>query len=72
MTMIKSEEEAREILESLKDTINNAIAKGWLTPAPRGEVKVDHIGDLKYIPHIGLGSVVSRSCYTFAIRARDR
>ena len=42
MTMIKSEEEAREILESLKDTINNAIAKG-VTPVPREKVKVDHM-----------------------------
>ncbi len=38
LTMIKSENEAREALENLKSTINEAIAKG-VAPAPREKVQ---------------------------------
>ncbi|HQN31719.1 MAG TPA: helix-turn-helix domain-containing protein, partial [Methanothrix soehngenii] len=41
MTMIKSDAEARETLDDLKKTINEAIEKG-VTPVPREKVKVDH------------------------------
>jgi ArsR family metal-binding transcriptional regulator len=67
MTMIKSEGEAREILESLKDTINNAIAKG-VTPVPREKVKVDHMEIYKYLPEIDCRECGEQSCYTFAIK----
>ncbi len=40
MTMIKSEDEAREALEKLRNTINEAIAKG-VAPAPREKVRVE-------------------------------
>ena len=38
--MIKNEAEAREALESLRSTINEAIAKG-VAPAPREKVRVE-------------------------------
>ncbi len=67
MTMIKSEEEAREILEGLKNTINEAIAKG-ITPVPREKVKVDHAEIYKYLPQIDCRECGEQSCYTFAIK----
>lgn len=67
MTMIKSEAEARETLEGLKDTINNAIAKG-ITPVPREKVKVDHMEIYKYLPQTDCRECGEQSCYTFAIK----
>lgn len=67
MTMIKGEEEAREILGGLKNTINEAIAKG-ITPVPREKVKVDHMEIHKYLPKIDCRECGEQSCYTFAIK----
>jgi ArsR family metal-binding transcriptional regulator len=67
MTMIKSEGEAREILENLKNTINEAIAKG-VTPVPREKIKVDHMEIYKYLPQIDCRECGEQSCYAFAIK----
>ena len=60
MTMIKSEAEAREVLEDLKKTINEAIAKG-VTPVPREKVKVDHAEIYQYLPAPTARSAASRA-----------
>jgi ArsR family metal-binding transcriptional regulator len=67
MTMIKGEAEAREILEDLKKTINQAIVKG-VTPVPREKVKVDHTEIYKYLPQTDCRICEEQSCYAFAIR----
>lgn len=67
MTMIKSEEEARNRLESLKSTINEAIAKG-VAPAPREKVRVEPMEIYKYLPQTNCGKCSEQSCYTFAIK----
>jgi ArsR family metal-binding transcriptional regulator len=71
MTMIKSDEEARETLEDLKKTINEAIAKG-VTPVPREKVKVDHAEIYKYLPKTDCGICEEQSCYAFAIKLVGR
>ena len=67
MTMIKSEEEARNRLESLKSTLNEAIAKG-VAPAPREKVRVEPMEIYKYLPQTNCGKCGEQSCYTFAIK----
>ncbi|WP_292378485.1 (Fe-S)-binding protein [Methanosarcina sp. UBA289] len=67
MTMIKNEGEARESLENLKSTINNAIAKG-VAPAPREKVRVEPMELYKYLPQTNCGKCGEQSCYTFAIK----
>jgi ArsR family metal-binding transcriptional regulator/predicted transcriptional regulator len=67
MTMLKGEGEAMEILEGLKNTINEAIAKG-ITPVAREKVKVDHAEIYKYLPQIDCMECGEQSCYTFAIK----
>ncbi|HWQ20595.1 MAG TPA: (Fe-S)-binding protein [Methanotrichaceae archaeon] len=67
MTMIKSEQEARDALEDLKGTINGAIAKG-ITPVPREKVRVDHMEINKYLPQTNCKICGEQSCYSFAIR----
>ena len=67
MTMIKSETEAKEMLENLKNTINKAIASG-VTPVPREKVKVDHAEIYKYLPKTDCKICGELSCYAFAIR----
>ncbi|NLO31402.1 MAG: ArsR family transcriptional regulator [Methanosarcina mazei] len=67
MTMIKSEAEARESLQSLKNTINEAIAKG-VAPAPREKVRVEPMEIYKYLPQTNCGKCGEQSCYTFAIK----
>ncbi len=67
LTMIGSENEARAILEGLKETINQAIAKG-VTPVPREKVKVDHTEIYKYLPKTDCKICGEQSCYSFAIR----
>jgi ArsR family metal-binding transcriptional regulator len=67
MTMIKSETEAKETLEDLKKTINEAIVKG-VTPVPREKVKVDHAEIFKYLPKTDCRICGEQSCYAFAIR----
>jgi ArsR family metal-binding transcriptional regulator len=67
MTMIGSGDEARAILEGLKETINEAIAKG-VTPVPRERVKVDHTEVYKYLPKTDCKICGEQSCYSFAVR----
>jgi ArsR family metal-binding transcriptional regulator len=71
MTMIKSEEEARETLEDLKKTINDAIVKG-VTPVPREKVKVDHAEIYEYLPKTNCQVCGEQSCYAFAIKLVGR
>jgi ArsR family metal-binding transcriptional regulator len=67
MTMISSEAEARAVLESLKETINRAIA-GGVTPVARERVMVDHAEVYKYLPKTDCKICGEQSCYAFAIR----
>jgi ArsR family metal-binding transcriptional regulator len=71
MTMIKSEAEAREILENLKNTINKAIASG-VTPIPREKIKVDHAEIYEYLPKTNCQICGEQSCYAFAIKLVGR
>ncbi len=71
MTMIKSEAEAKETLEGLKNTINEAIVKG-VTPVPREKVKVDHMEIYEYLPKTDCKICGEQSCYSFAIRLIGR
>jgi len=71
MTMIKSDEKARETLDDLKKTINEAIAKG-VTPVPREKVKVDHAEIYKYLPKTDCRICEEQSCYAFAIKLVGR
>ena len=71
MTMIKSEIEARETLEDLKKTINEAIAKG-VTPVPRERIKVDHAEIFQYLPKTDCQICGEQSCYAFAIKLVGR
>ena len=67
LTMIKSESEAKEALENLQSTINEAIAKG-VAPAPREKVRVEPMEIYKYLPKTNCGKCGEQSCYTFAIK----
>ena len=67
MTMIRSEQEAKDVLDDLRNTINNAIAKG-ITPVPREKVKVDHAEIFQYLPKTDCRICGEQSCYSFAIR----
>jgi ArsR family metal-binding transcriptional regulator len=71
MTMIKSEAEARETLEDLRKTINEAIVKG-VTPVPREKIKVDHAEIYTYLPKTDCRICGEQSCYSFAIRLIGR
>jgi len=67
MTMIKNEGEAREVLENLRSTVNEAIVKG-VAPAPREKVRVEPMELYKYLPQTNCGKCDEQSCYTFAIK----
>lgn len=67
MTMIKNEGEAKEMLENLRGTINEAIAKG-VAPAPREKVRVEAMEIYKYLPRTDCRDCGEQSCYTFAIK----
>jgi ArsR family metal-binding transcriptional regulator len=67
MRMIKNEDEAREELESLRNTINEAISKG-VVPVPREKVRVNLMEIYKYLPQTNCGKCGEQGCYTFAIR----
>jgi ArsR family metal-binding transcriptional regulator len=71
MTMITSEEQARETLEDLKKIINEAIVKG-VTPAAREKVKVDHAEIYEYLPKTNCRICGEQSCYAFAIKLVGR
>lgn len=67
MTMIKNEDEAKKALENLRNTINEAIAKG-VAPAPREKVRIEPMELYKYLPQTNCGKCGEQSCYTFAIK----
>jgi ArsR family metal-binding transcriptional regulator len=67
MTMIKNEGEARETLENLRNTINEAITKGFV-PVPREKIRVEPMEIYKYLPQTNCGNCGEQSCYTFAIK----
>ncbi len=67
LTMIKSESEAKETLEKLRSTVNEAIAKG-VAPAPREKIRVEPMELYKYLPQTNCGKCGEQSCYTFAIK----
>ena len=67
MTMIKDEAEAKKTLSDLKETINEAIAKG-VAPAPREKIRVEPMEIYKYLPQTNCGECGELSCYSFAIR----
>ncbi|MCC4769172.1 helix-turn-helix domain-containing protein [Methanosarcina sp. DH2] len=69
--MIKNENEAKEELESLKSTINAAIAKG-VAPAPRKKVRVELMELYKYLPQTNCGKCGEQGCYSFAIKLMAR
>ncbi|OPY56577.1 MAG: Acetyl-CoA decarbonylase/synthase complex subunit gamma 1 [Methanosaeta sp. PtaU1.Bin112] len=71
LTMIRSEAEAKETLEDLKETINRAIVKG-ITPVPREKVKVDHAEIYEYLPKSNCQLCSEQSCYAFAIKLVGR
>ena len=65
--MVKSESEAREVLENLKSIINEAIAKG-VAPAPKEKVRVGLVEIYRYLPQTNCNKCGEQGCYTFAIR----
>jgi len=67
MRMVKNEDEAKEELEILKKTINEAIKKG-ITPPPREKIKVELMDIYKYLPQTNCGKCGEQGCYSFAIR----
>jgi ArsR family metal-binding transcriptional regulator len=68
MTMIRDEAEARKVLEDLRSTINEAIAKG-VAPALREKVRVEQPMEIyKYLPQTNCGECGEQSCYSFAIK----
>ena len=67
MGMIKNESEAREVLENLRSTINEAIKKG-VAPPPREKVRVELMEIYKYLPQTNCRKCGEQSCYSFAIK----
>jgi ArsR family metal-binding transcriptional regulator len=55
------------MLTILKETINEAIAKG-VAPTPREKVRVEPMEIYKYLPRTDCGECGEQSCYSFAIR----
>ncbi len=71
MGMIKNENEAREVLENLKTTINEAIKRG-VTPSSQEKIKVELMEIYKYLPQTNCGKCGEQGCYSFAIRLMAR
>ena len=67
MRMVKNEDEAREELESLKNTINAAILKG-VVPVQREKIRVELMDIYKYLPQTNCGKCGEQGCYSFAIK----
>ena len=65
--MVKNESEAREVLEELRITINEAIKTG-VVPAPREKVKVEVMEIYKYLPQTNCGKCSEEDCYSFALK----
>jgi ArsR family metal-binding transcriptional regulator len=67
MRMVKNEDEAREELENLRNTINEAILKG-VVPAPREKIMVGLMDIYKYLPQTNCGKCGEQGCYSFTIK----
>ena len=67
MRMVKNENEAREELENLRNTINEAILKG-VVPAPREKARVELMDIYKFLPQTNCGKCGEQGCYSFAIK----
>lgn len=67
MRMVKNEDEAREELERLKNTLNEAILTG-VVPAPREKINVGLMDIYKYLPQTNCGKCGEQGCYSFAIK----
>jgi ArsR family metal-binding transcriptional regulator len=67
MRMVTNEDEAKEALENLKNTINETIKKG-VTPPPREKIKVELMELYKYLPQTNCRECGEQGCYSFAIR----
>ena len=67
MRMVKNEDEAKEELENLRNTINEAILKG-VVPAPREKINVGLMDIYKYLPQTNCGKCGEQGCYSFAIK----
>jgi len=67
MRMVKNEDEAREELENLRNTINEAILKG-VVPAPREKIRVELMDIYKCLPQTNCGKCGEQGCYSFAIK----
>ena len=67
MGMIKNESEAREVLEELRNTINEAIKIGVVrTLGEKPKVEIMEI--YKYLPQTNCGKCSQEDCYSFAIK----
>lgn len=67
MRMVKNEDEAKEELENLRNTINKAILEG-VGPAPREKINVGLMDIFKYLPQTNCGKCGEQGCYSFAIK----
>ncbi|RPJ79695.1 MAG: ArsR family transcriptional regulator [Alphaproteobacteria bacterium] len=67
MRMVKNEDEAKEELENLKNTINEAILKG-IVPTPREKIRVELMDIYRYLPQTNCGKCGEQGCYSFAIK----
>ncbi len=67
MRMIKNEIEAKEVLEDIKDTINEAIKKGVVPPS-KEKIRVELMEVYKCLPQTNCGRCSEQGCYTFAIK----
>jgi len=67
MTMIRDQGEGERFLEKLRETINQAIARG-VTPAPRERVRIYPLEVNRYLPGTNCRECGEQSCYSFAIR----
>jgi ArsR family metal-binding transcriptional regulator len=63
MVMLKSEEEAWEILEDLRRIINQSIILRL-----RGKSRFDHMEINRRLPHTNCGECGEKSCYYFAVK----
>jgi len=65
--MVKNEIQAREVLNELKITINEAI-KREIAPAPREKIRAEFTEIYKYLPQTNCGNCHEKDCYSFAVR----
>jgi ArsR family metal-binding transcriptional regulator len=65
--MIKNEIEAKQVLEELKNTINEAIKIG-VVPTHREKDKVEVMEIYKYLPQTNCGKCSQEDCYSFAVK----